>query len=129
MASILVVEDEELMRDTLLKILRMEQHEVVGAADGSQALRMTRDQVFDLVVTDIVMPEKEGIETIMELRRIQPPPKIIAMSSGGRGNYSTYLDLADKLGAQATLSKPFTASLFLEVVARVLGTSGPTPGG
>jgi DNA-binding NarL/FixJ family response regulator len=75
---------------------------------------------FDLVLTEIVMPDKEGIETIMAIRRDKPELKIIAMSGGGRGDKSSYLELAALLGASRTLSKPFSPQVLRDAVNDVL---------
>ena len=107
MAQILVIEDDELHRSLLVSVLAGAGHAVTEAADGKRGLEAAKLNIPDLVVTDLVMPEKEGIETIMELRRQFPEIGIIAMS--GAGHASTYLELASKLGAQATLAKPFPA--------------------
>lgn len=88
-------------------MLRNAGHVVVETADGSQALKVAKQESFDLVLTDLIMPGKEGIETIMELRKSYPGIRIIAMSGGGLGKQQDYLGLAKQLGAVCTLSKPF----------------------
>jgi len=93
---------------------------VVEAADGNEGLRLLRAQSADLVVTDLVMPEKEGLETIMELKRRFPGIKIIAMSGGGHNQPCTYLDLARKLGAGHALEKPIDRQAFLDAVRQSL---------
>ena len=75
---------------------------------------------FDIIITDLVMPEKEGIETIMELSRTAPNIKIIAMSGGGRVNATDYLTIARRVGASDTLAKPFSGDELLAAVSRVL---------
>ena len=94
----------------------MLEYEVVAAADGNKGLRLYREDPTDLVVTDIIMPEKEGIETIIDLRREFPEVKIIAMSGGGHGKPDSYLHMAKGLGAQRTLTKPFGKKELLEAI-------------
>ncbi len=120
MANILLVDDNVGLLKMQSEFLRGAGHKVTTAPDGKEALRLTQDQVFDLVVTDLVMPEKEGIETIIELRRKIPTMKIIAMSGGGRVDAKDYLMLAQKLGAAKTLAKPFSGKELVEAVASVL---------
>ncbi len=121
MAQILVIEDDELHRSLLVSVLFGAGHVVTEAADGQRGLEVAKLNIPDLVVTDLVMPEKEGIETIMEFRREFPEIGIIAMS--GAGHASTYLQLASKLGAQATLAKPFPAEALLGAVEKTLNLS------
>ena len=108
MARILAVDDDESFGKMLrISLIRLG-HNVVVAKNGSEAIREFQREKPDLVLTDIVMPDKEGLETIMELRRLDPTVKIIAMSSGGGGPEGEFLVLAEDLGAAATLAKPFT---------------------
>lgn len=104
MASVLVVDDQEMVRQTLRSALEAQGWDVREAADGDEALQLYRSAPSDVVVTDIIMPNKEGLETIFELRRSDPDVKIIAMS--GRDTVD-FLDMARKLGADHVLSKPF----------------------
>ena len=123
MARILVIDDEELVRFTLKQALQKAGHEVVEAADGNDGIAVCRQSPVDLIITDIIMPEKEGIETIVELRRDDPDLKIIAISSGGRTGTTDYLELAQKLGARQVLRKPFGRQELLEAVQDILGTA------
>jgi len=120
MRRILVVDDEDSLRLLLGRALQKAGYEVVTAANGAAALQEFRAQPADLVITDLVMPEKEGIETILELRQLQPALKIIAMSGGGYLEAQDYLQMAGKLGAMGTLTKPFTAQRVQELVAELL---------
>jgi CheY-like chemotaxis protein len=120
MADILLVDDEEQLRELLTFVLENAGHIVRKAADGNEALESYRNDPADVVVTDIVMPNKEGTETILELRRNYPGIKIIAMSGGGRNNPQDYLKLAKTFGANMTLAKPFTNQEFLDAVRTVL---------
>ena len=122
MATILLVEDDEGVRTLLHKALVAAGHEVEDAWNGDIALAAYRRQPRDLVITDLVMPEKDGLETIMALRRLDPAVKIIAMSGGGRtlGLGQLYLDTASTFGANRILAKPFTSTALLTTVSEVL---------
>lgn len=119
MARILIVDDDELARFTLREILEEVGHEVSEAASGDACLEMQKRTPFDVVVTDIIMPGREGIETVMELKRAYPDLRVIAISGGGRTHNMSYLDFARRFGADATLAKPFTGE---ELLAAVDGT-------
>jgi CheY-like chemotaxis protein len=119
MASILLVDDDELLRGVLAKALALGGHAVIQASDGKAAMRLAATQAIDLVITDIVMPVQEGLETIMALRRDRPALPIIAMS-GGATNSRLYLQIAAKVGARRMLSKPFSPGQLLDLVDEVL---------
>ena len=116
MVEILIIEDEQALREMLKKTLEHEGYSVTTAADGRQGLRAYKSQKFDVVITDLIMPEMEGMETIISLRKTNPKVKIIAMSGGGLNNPEGYLDVARKLGAQKTFEKPFQREELLEAV-------------
>ena len=119
MANILLIEDDEPLRKVLAITLAKAGHTVVQAGDGNECLHKFHHAAPDLVITDIVMPGKEGIETIMALRKESPRLPIIAIS--GAANYSPmYLAMAAKLGAQRILSKPFTGADLLRAIGAVL---------
>jgi DNA-binding response OmpR family regulator len=121
MASILLIEDDEPLRQILALALVNAGHTVAEAADGNQGIERFREAPPDLVITDIVMPGREGIETIMALRREAPRLPIIAIS--GAANYArVYLGMAAKLGAQRILSKPFNTADLLAAINEVLST-------
>lgn len=107
MPKILVVDDDAMVRTTVSTILRHHGFEVDLAVNGKQGLAAFREAAPDLVITDIIMPEKEGLETIIEMRRARPAIKIIAMSGGGRVGNSDFLRMAKSLGADAVIPKPF----------------------
>jgi len=117
MARILIVDDDDLARFTLREILESVGHEVSEAATGDACLEMQEATPFDVVVTDIIMPGKGGIETVMELKRTYPELRVVAISGGGRTHNMSYLDFASRFGADATLSKPFTSDELLAVVS------------
>jgi len=116
-ARILVADDDAAVRCFLREVLEQGGHEVIEAADGKQALRQARSERVDLVITDLVMPEQEGIETIQALRRDVPDVRVIAISGAFGGQF---LKTAQLLGADAVLSKPVSAELLLARVAEVL---------
>ncbi len=122
MARILLVDDEEIVLRLFETVLELDHHVVTTASNGNGALRAIAEATFDLVITDLVMPDKEGIETIIEMRHLRPELPIIAMSGGGRGNATDYLDMAAQLGAKKTLAKPFSTQALLDAVHEVLGS-------
>jgi DNA-binding response OmpR family regulator len=122
MASILLVEDDEQLRSMLRIVLDRAGHEVQEAGNGKEALEIYNRRPTDLIVTDIVMPDKEGLETIMEFRRSYPDVKIIAMSGGGRTGAQNYLQLAKKLGADHILTKPFSNQEILDGIHIVVAS-------
>lgn len=116
MARILLVDGEELVRMTVRQMLENNGHEVTEAADGNKALAALRRAPVDLVITDILMPNKEGLETIAELRQLYPAVKIIAMSGGGRMGNTKFLLLAERLGAEVILTKPFKSKELIDAI-------------
>lgn len=117
---ILVVDDDASIRRTLSILLSKAGYEVTQAADGSEAIRMWRDRGGDLVITDLHMPEKDGIETIIELLSHTPGIRIIAMSGGGQTKRLDLLGNVALLGSVLTIEKPFTLTEMLTVVSRAL---------
>lgn len=117
--KILLVEDDRLVRAMLLSTLLDMGHEVLVATNGKEALACQERSPAQVMLTDIVMPEKEGLETIREFRRKHPGVEIIAMSGGGRGNAADYLRVAQGLGAREVLSKPFSHEALAAALARV----------
>ncbi len=107
MARILVIDDDEAFRTMLRRTLERAGHEVTEAEEGAAALAALSEKAIDLVITDIVMPGMEGLETIRTLRRSKPQLKIIAMSGGGRMKPEGYLEAAHVFGAVRILTKPF----------------------
>lgn len=120
MTKILVVEDDSSFRKLLVRMLSKAGYEIDQAADGDQALEACARFKPDLVLTDIIMPDKEGLETIQELLELCPNLKIIAMSGGGKFGPDSYLPLAEKLGAKASLQKPFMREELLSTIEKVL---------
>ena len=129
MARILLIDDDDLLREILAKALTEAGHFVMQAREGREGVELFRAAPADLVLTDIMMPEREGLETIIALRRELPRLPIIAMS-GGNVNSPLFLKLATGLGAQRRLAKPFTPALLLRTIEQVLAETragGPAP--
>jgi YesN/AraC family two-component response regulator len=124
MANVLLVEDEPLVLETLSSAIKSSGHTVVTASNGVLGLKRFAEQQFDLVVTDIIMPDKEGIEMILEMRRQKPDAKIVAISGGGRTGNVEFLKMAESFGAMATLKKPIRLAELLKVLSECLG-DGP----
>lgn len=117
---ILVIDDEEPVRAVLRQMLEKEGYKVEEAPDGAIGMSLLQDRPIDLIITDLFMPEKEGIETMREVRKSFPQVKIIAMSGGGRMGKLDFLPMAESFGAQRTLAKPFERKELLEAVRAVL---------
>jgi DNA-binding response OmpR family regulator len=120
-ARILIIEDDDEVRDFLESVLQRAGHETMTAANGREGVQVFRSAQFDLVITDIIMPEKDGIETIMDMKREQRELKVLAISGGGRAEPDNYLESARLLGADATMKKPFTHQDMLATVRELLG--------
>jgi len=121
MGKILVVDDEPQVRTVIRRILEKEGFEVDMAENGVKALELCQASPYDLVITDIIMPEKEGLETMIDLRRHCPQTKIIAMSGGGRMSSEDCLRMAEGLGASFSFRKPIETKKFIEAVTSLLG--------
>jgi CheY-like chemotaxis protein len=122
MKRILVIDDDLQFRQMLKQALEREGYEVVDAPDGREGIKLYRQAPTDLVITDILMPEKEGVETVIELKRDFPDVKIIAMSGGGRGmDAQDYFSLVKRLGAAQTFAKPFDHKKLFGTIQELLG--------
>lgn len=117
---ILVIDDDPTLRNAMRRMLEHAGHQVREAANGLDGLRMVEAETPDVVVTDLLMPEKEGIETIVELRDRYPAVGVVAVSGAGGPEEDGPLTDAQLLGAHATLAKPFSVEEFQETVGRVL---------
>jgi DNA-binding response OmpR family regulator len=126
MARILLIDDDDPFRIMLKVALTQSHHEVVEARDGRKAIALFAENPAELVITDIIMPDKDGLEILPELRRKHPAVKIIAMSGGGRINAADFLKIAKMLGADRTLSKPFPLLRLITMVNEMLA-GGPVP--
>ena len=122
MAQILIIDDEEPIRIVFRDILERAGYEVEEAADGEQAIIVQRDNPADIIIADIIMPKKEGIETIMELRREFPGVPIIAISGGGQIPAEECLYLARRSGAAYTFIKPVSPQELLSAITAIIAT-------
>lgn len=129
MARILVADDDMPVRMIVRLMLEGAGHTVAEAPDGRVALKMWRaaHEPFDLMITDIMMPETDGFEAIIEFRKTWPSAKIIAITGGGQSRTDTFLRTAEKLGVCRTLQKPFDQQLLLAAVREVLEDPSPAP--
>ncbi len=125
--QLLVVDDDDLVRDYLRTALSRANHEVETACNGREALEMLARRPVGVVITDILMPEKEGIETILEIRARFPGTRIIAISGGGRTANFTPLQIAAKMGADLILQKPLRVDDLLQAVRTVAGETAKRP--
>lgn len=116
MARILLIEDNDPVRALLRENLELEGHTVIEARDGQEGLDLFRQAGADLVITDIVMPEKEGLAVLMELRNAHPPVNVIAISGGGRDHLAT----GGLLGAAKVLLKPFPIAVLIAAIDELL---------
>lgn len=123
MARILFVEDDDEQRQLGAEVLEAEGHVVTQAEDGLRAIDKFQRDGFDLVVTDILMPNMEGIETISKIRKTQPGIPVVALSGGGRKGNLEFLEMAKKLGAVDTLAKPYGPDDLISVINRCLAAS------
>jgi two-component system, chemotaxis family, chemotaxis protein CheY len=121
MARILLVDDDLFVRKPLKEMLLLGGHEVVEAEDGDKALRALEGGAFELVITDIFMPEKDGLSLIMDLRAKHPGLAVIAISGGSPMIPIDMLPTAKRFGALRTLAKPILPDDLLKAVAEVLG--------
>ncbi len=120
MKRVLIIDDEPLARYTMKAILEEEGFEIMEASNGQEGIDADKAMPADLIITDIIMPDKEGIETIVEFQRERPEVKIIAISGGGRLKSNVPLKLAQKVGATRVLSKPFGVVELIRTVRECL---------
>ena len=121
MAHILLIDDEDMVRMTVRMILEQAGHTVAEAEDVARGVAMVRENLPELVITDLIMPNKEGVETIAEIRAAHPNLPIIAMSGGGRIGATDFLEVAQKVGANRVLPKPFEPEEITSAVDSFLG--------
>lgn len=117
---ILLIEDDRQLRKLFQKKMAGKGYEIIEAANGKEGVERFRDAVPDLIITDIVMPDQEGLETISELRRLAPEVKIIAISGGGRVGPDSYLNTAKFLGAKYIFPKPIDWPELLRTIETLL---------
>lgn len=116
MAKILLVEDDDLVRDMLAQVLLRASHQVISATDGEEATEILKTSEPDIMVTDIIMPKKSGITLISEVKNKHPNMEIIAISGGGRLDPTGYLDLSESLGATVSFEKPIDNATLLMAI-------------
>ncbi|MBW1742583.1 MAG: response regulator [Deltaproteobacteria bacterium] len=119
--KVVVIDDNAEIRRVIELKLRTQGYKVITAANGKEGLNLIKSKQPDVVITDIVMPEKEGIEVITEVRRDFPNVKIIAMSGGGLIGPHEYLSWTKMMGVQRTFTKPFAINEILEAVNELVG--------
>lgn len=122
--TILIIEDDAIMLRALGQAFQRAGCRIVGARDGEEGLTRFLERTPDLVVTDILMPNREGVETILAMKAKAPDVKILAISGGGRLGAEQILELARRLGADAVLPKPFRSAEILAVAHRLLDRNG-----
>ena len=120
MARILLMDDDELLREALRIVLEGAGYEVMEASDGEVGLRLQREHPADLILVDIFMPERDGLEVIKALRVESPRVRIIAVSGGGRTGQIEVLSIAAAFGAARTLVKPFAPRELLKAIRELL---------
>lgn len=120
MARILIMEDDKQVCSVFKRTMEDGGHQVQVASDGKTGARMYEKEPADLIIMDIIMPEQEGLETIMNLRRDFPDVKIIAISGGGRISAGDYLKIAHNLGAVVTIEKPIDPQYLLDTVNKII---------
>lgn len=118
--SVLLIEDDDFVKNMLKQTFEREGYDVATASNGRIGLRLYQSSPFDVVITDLIMPDMEGIETITHLRKINPSVKVIAISGGGRNRPDDYLQLAAKLGAIKTFVKPVDRNALLDAVRELV---------
>ncbi len=121
MPRILVTDDDPELRSMLQTLLELQGYDVEVAEDGWVGSKKLREEPFDLLITDIVMPNQEGLESIIQARRKYPDLKIIAMSGAGKTSTEVYLRVAENVGADAVYQKPFDPKVLLEKVQELVG--------
>ncbi len=123
MANILILDDDKDILNLLGTILRQSGHQVHCLEDGRQAVAIHKESPIDLIITDILMPEFDGIEVIRQFRQLSPELKIIAISGGGYTDPQQFLSMAQRLGADATFNKPFDWNMLVAKADALLGAS------
>jgi DNA-binding response OmpR family regulator len=123
MARILLIDDDDLFRSMLCEALKHFGHTVFVACNGAEGLALFRKLTVDLVITDLVMPEKEGFEVLMGIRKVNSSIGIIAISGGLRGRPNEFLRMAQHLGATKVLSKPFSNEALINTINEILPSS------
>ncbi len=116
MKKIVIIEDDLIIRESLKEILEMNSYEVLATDTGIDLMKKITGFKPDVLITDIIMPDKDGIEIIIEVKKMLPNIILIAISGGGRIDSESYLNTAKYLGADATLKKPFTHDQLISLI-------------
>ena len=125
MSGILIVEDEKDLREMLKISLIRRKFVVYEAENGKEAITHFKPSFTDLVITDLIMPDEDGLKVIIKLRELKPSVKIIAISGGGKAGPASYLNLAKALGADAIYSKPFSINELIAKIEELLTIEQP----
>ena len=125
MPGVLIVEDDKELREMLKLSLLRRNFTVLEAENGKAAITHFKPLITDLVVTDLIMPEEDGLKVVIKLRELKPTIKIIAISGGGKVGPGSYLNLAKALGADAIYSKPFSINDLITKIEQLLDTEQP----
>lgn len=120
MAGILLVEDDKELREMLKISLIRHKYTVYESDNGKEAISHFKPSITDLVITDLIMPEEDGLKVIIKLRELKPTIKIIAISGGGKAGPGSYLNMAKALGANSIFSKPFSINDLIAKVEELL---------
>ncbi len=120
MGNILIIDDEPNIRLMIRRILESDGHTITEAADGGAGIKCYQKNPFDLIIADLIMPDKEGLETINELKKEYPDIKIVAISGGGKTGPGSHLQTARLLGAAAILEKPFKKEMLLQTIRELM---------
>jgi CheY-like chemotaxis protein len=127
MAQILIIDDDGLFRSMLSATLVHLGHTVVEAGNGAEGLRLFQRSDPDLIITDLVMPEMEGFEVLMNFKKHKPRAKIMVMSGGVRGPAVDFLEIATRLGAASVLAKPFSTDALIKAIDALLPAEKTSP--
>ncbi len=116
MARILLIDDDEQLRNAIIKLLTYEGYDITDTCDGNEGLRLHRENPFDVIITDLIMPGKSGFETIEEFTNTFPDVKIVAISGVTFDGEDEVFNRARRLGVQHTITKPFTKKILLSIL-------------
>jgi DNA-binding NtrC family response regulator len=122
MIRVLVVDDDDAFRQTVCDLLANGDFEILSAESGAKSFAVLRNQPVDIVLTDIVMPDEDGLEIVRKINKMNPAPKIVAMSGGGRIAATDYLKMAKLMGASATIPKPFKQQQLVDLLQQVFSS-------
>jgi CheY-like chemotaxis protein len=125
MPGVLIVEDEKDLREMLKISLLRRKYTIIEAENGNEAILHFKPSLTDLVVTDLIMPDEDGLKVIIKLKELKPSIKIIAISGGGKAGPGSYLNLAKALGADAIYSKPFSINELISKIEELLPAEQP----